>query len=909
MRKQYVLASTQTDPPASSDQQEPAVASSSTTTTPLLAASLRRAGSRPLLRRQGSSARRTGPTTPPLHQLLLANGTLSTISILSSPALTSNGTSPRSSASLDSLVDDGSVTLSADEQIKPKELVTMLAEENEELYLDNLEFKELLDARQQALVRAQADLKESKASIAGLEKKLQRKQEKYQLAKSELYESYRRYDSVKYVSSIFCSSFKTHRLLAEEREKANEELRRRNDELLVLLEEMTRDKDVVSADKAQLLAEKEELLAEKDKLQKEKEQLQLEREQAQAESERLQSEKEELKTSHAKTVEELHAEVDALRANIKLIERKNAQMLDKNAFLTLQIDELETRLDERSSQMEGLEARNEELCDTIRLMQEREEELENKVEEARADFHEVQGVLEDLEAAYLQLKTTGRSNSYVPDDRSERASITSEDMDVAALEDAANAVNEHGEHVEHERHHRSYERPSSTVPEIDTSDPSAVAAQIKRLERLIDEYHDCISSLRHERAKLSDRALEIEDMERDLQGRLDKYREIQIDFRERENDFYAGCEIREKEFLDLSDEYEQWRLDCEVRELKVEEERIEVWRFRRELERRLERVIHREALVRKREGEVRWRLMCLDGAFANAEGCWRCIPQPPELFPPTPELDMKHIEDEVEEFAAEQELLRQEALRVAEETGNPPVQPECSLVPIRGLNREQAEERLRELVEDDVDERYLREELDAPFEFDTHEAVRRYIEEQEQYERDYRMDEFIDFQAEEPELQQAAAEFDEIVHAKVDELMRQADEKRRQVKEAKERKEIKEAREGEIPGVYDPALAKLNNDGLHGLGLVMNPEQAPESEDATHDPSALSSAFTFSCPKASTSTTGAETSSSTTHALATDVATYAREESQGADAVEGGAEELTTSWEDVTRDTEVPVQP
>ena len=595
-------------------------------------------------------------------------------------------------------------------------------------------------------------------------------------------------------------------MLAEEREKANEELRRRNDEVLALLEDMIRERDAVSADKAQLLVERDQLRTEKAQLQEEKEKLQSEREQALAENEQLQMEKEELGASHGKDVEELHAEIDALRANVKLIERKNAQMLDKNAFLALQIDELETRLDERSSQMEGLEARNEELCDTIRLMQEREEELENKVEEARADFHEVQGVLEDLEAAYMQLKTTGRSGSYVPDDRSERASITSEDMDVAALEDAANAVGEDGEHVEHSRNHRVSERPPSVVPEIDTSDPVAVAAQIKRLERLINEYHDCISAVRHERAKLSDRAMEIEDMERDLQTRLDKYREIQIDFRERENDFYAGCEIREKEFLDLSDEYEQWRLDCEVRELKVEEERIEVWRFRRELERRLERVIHREALVRKREGEIRWRLMCLDGAFAEAEGCWRCIPQPAELFPPTPELDMKHIEDEVEDFAAEQELLRQESLRVAEETGQSPVQPVCSLVPIQGLNEEQAEQRLRELVEEEVDERYLREELDAPFEFDTREAVRRYVHEQEQYERDYRMDEFIDFQAEEPELQQAAAGFDEIVHAKVDELMRQADEKRRQVKEAKERREIKEAREGEIPGVYDPAL-------------------------------------------------------------------------------------------------------
>ena len=88
----------------------------------------------------------------------------------------------------------------------------------------------------------------------------------------------------------------------------------------------------------------------------------------------------------------------------------------------------------------------------------------------------------------------------------------------------------------------------------------------------------------------------------------------------------------------------------------------------------------------------------------------------------------------------------------------------------------------------------------------------------------------------------------------------------------------------------------------------MNPEQAPEREETAHDPSALSSAFTFSCPKASTLTAGAETSSSTTHALATDVATHAREDGQSAGLVEEGeAEELGASWEDVTRESEVPV--
>ncbi|KAG8806071.1 hypothetical protein FRC17_005189 [Serendipita sp. 399] len=162
--------------------------------------------------------------------------------------------------------------------------------------------------------------------------------------------------------------------------------------------------------------------------------------------------------------------------------------------------------------------------------------------------------------------------------------------------------------------------------------------------------------------------------------------------------------------------------------------------------------------------------------------------------------------------------------------------------------------------------------------------------------------------------------------------MRKADEKRRLAKEQKERREMQESREGEVAGVYDDDLARQNRDGLHGLGLHITPTSYPDRYDdeieheAQFDYSALSSAFTFSMnaaptasPTPKSSSTAAATSvavcgdenavastSKTVHALASNVATRAREEveteAKNVDADEANG--LSASWEDVSQDQE-----
>ncbi|KAG8867118.1 hypothetical protein FRC20_006693 [Serendipita sp. 405] len=750
----------------------------------------------------GTIRRRRGPITPPLHQLILANGSLGSASLLSSPATTilssssssgssSLGPSPRSSASLESLVDDlasSTLSMAEQQQQKSKVLINKLIEENEDLFTENHRIKANLTAKEKAILIAKEELSKSQAIMEDLQKKLKRREEKYFATKQKLDVTRKQCESAEFVGGIFSTSFKQQRALAETRSKENEALTVKTEQLESLLGIAKQEQEALALQRESLAAEHARAL-------------------------------EELRSSQASELEGAHSQAETLRQEVKALERKNAKMMDKHAFLALQIDELENRLEERGSQLEGLEARNEELCETIRLMQDREEELEGIIEETQAQYEEMHNMLQDLELAYAELKEerdAGNGRRRHHRDRSEQASVTSEDMDLEGLEEAANAVDEHGEHIEQSHYskrssrHRPHTPSDAPLPEIDVNDPVAVAAQIQRLERLTEDYHDYMASMHSERRKLNERALEIEAMEDKLRVRLDQYKEIELDFRERENDFYAHCDVREREFLDLSDEYEKWRMDCEVREVSVEEERIEVWRFRRELERRLERIVKREAHLRRREGEVRWRMLCLDGALGDAEGCWRCVPAPEELFPPTPPLDFTHIEDEVEAFAEEQRVLREEALRVAAETGEPPVQPPCALVPIHGVNVEEARELMSELVADDADERYLKDELDdAPFEFDGREAVKKFLKEQDQYERDRRMDEFIDFQAEEPELQKAAEEFDEVVNKRVEELMRKADEKRRLAKEQKERREMQESREGEVAGVYDDNLVRI----------------------------------------------------------------------------------------------------
>jgi hypothetical protein len=560
---------------------------------------------------------------------------------------------------------------------------------------------------------------------------------------------------------MFSNGFKQQRSLADSRAKTVEDLVAKNEKLQALLLTLTQERDT-----------------------------------AVEERNTLQS----TQASSAEMVNELKSQVRTLQSTVETVERKNAMLTDRNASLTLHVDELETRNEELGSTLEGMAARNEELCDTIRYLREHEEELELTLDEVTTQFNEMSAALTELENAYNELKAVRcAACSALGDRESDRASVTSDDLDVAALEEAANAVGEDGEYLEvdatdkertpskayHSRS-RSYERPPSSISDVDTSDPVAVAAQIQRLERLIEEYHDSIERLRAERIKLSDRSVELEAWEEDLRARLDNFTELEMDLRTRENDYFATCEAREKEFLELSDEYERWRLDCEVREVDVEQERIDVWRFRKEVERRLERIVKREELVRKREGEVRWRMLCLDGALADAkeEGCWRCVKAPAELFPPTPPVDFSHLDEEYRLIDEEEDRQRAEAAVVAANAGG-----EAS-------------------HEEDIDERYLREEIDVPFEFDGREAVKQYLAEQERHERNRRDDEYVNLDEEANQLRAEAEVYDEIVNKRVAELIRKADEKRREVKERKERREGEDSRRDEIAGQYDDEVVR-----------------------------------------------------------------------------------------------------
>ncbi|KAG8813236.1 hypothetical protein FRC17_001631, partial [Serendipita sp. 399] len=420
----------------------------------------------------GSIRRRRGPITPPLHQLILANASLGYASLLSSPATTilssssssassSLGPSPRSSASLESLVDDlsnaASLSIAEQQQQKSKVLINKLIEENEDLFTENHRIKTNLTAKEKAISIAREELTKSQAVMEDLQKKLKRREEKYLATKQKLDVTRKQRESAEFVGGIFSTSFKQQRALAESRSKENQALTVKNEELEALLAVAKQEQEALTQQRAALAVEHARAL-------------------------------EELKSAHASELEGAQSQVEALRQEVKALERKNAKMLDKHAFLALQIDELETRLEERGSQLEGLEARNEELCETIRLMQDREEELEGILEESQAQYEEMRVTLEDLELAYSELKEArdagnmrrryhGEGSRHR--DRSERASVTSEDMDLEGLEEAANAVDEHGEHVEHASRSRHTSRyrphtPSDTpLPEIDVNDPVA----------------------------------------------------------------------------------------------------------------------------------------------------------------------------------------------------------------------------------------------------------------------------------------------------------------------------------------------------------------------------------------------------------------------------------------------------
>lgn len=627
---------------------------------------------------------------------------------------------------------------------------------------------------------------------------------------------------------MFATCFKQQRMLAEERGQAIESLQSKNgslqsrtEELDALLQGVSRDRDAMALEREAL----KEATAIAQARVSELAELDL---QAQERISRLEAQYSVLEERYTILEEKNRdlTEKNAIQAeeNMRLIEQRaqiidentrladkdsyhrhtNAKLLDKSARLALTVDELQTRTEELGSQMEGLEARNEELCETIRLLQEREEELEVLLEESKGEIIDMQTVLDELEYAYNELRTGGSVGTSARGYHdAERASVTSEDMDLAGLEEAANAVGEDGEYLDVQeedndatpsksRSHRrssTYDRPS-TPSDVDTTDPIIVAAQIKRLQCLIEEYREVRAITRADRHAQEDRAAELEAIEDDLRKRLDEYKEISLDFRQRESDFFANCEAREREFLDLSDEYERWRMDCEVRELDVEEDRIEIWRFRNEVEARLARCIKREEVVRRKEGEVRWRIMCLDGAFKNPEGecsCWRCLEAPAEFFPSTPPLNFEWLDEEYEKMY-----------------GSPRRG--------RGLDgkqlppQEEPTEESARLLEEEMDERYLREELDdVPFEFDGREAVKRYLSEQERHERDRREDEYVDMEEEAERIRVSAEEYDVVVRGRVAELIRKADEKRRQLKEREERAAAGPG-DGEIQGVYDDEL-------------------------------------------------------------------------------------------------------
>jgi hypothetical protein len=129
------------------------------------------------LRRSGFLARRSGPATPPLHQLILANGALGTISILSSPATTTTGVSPRSSSSVESLMEDGTEARSS-----TSTLIDLLIEENKDLFTENQQVREEIEAREEALTRTKAEHESSKQRLAEVEKQLDKKQKKHEVS-------------------------------------------------------------------------------------------------------------------------------------------------------------------------------------------------------------------------------------------------------------------------------------------------------------------------------------------------------------------------------------------------------------------------------------------------------------------------------------------------------------------------------------------------------------------------------------------------------------------------------------------------------------------------------------------------------------------------------------------------------
>lgn len=500
------------------------------------------------------------------------------------------------------------------------------------------------------------------------------------------------------------------------------------------------------------------------------------------ETKRCEELKERFETREAeleKVINSLREEMDDCRTQLALMEDWAGEMEDERRILNEQIEAWKNG------------AAYEDLRADVEAYDAEEFSGEDSQQEQDAEVECVEDVIIDENA---------RDDGITPGDvkvAGDDSDPVNEDMDLEGLdleefEERVIAVNDAGE-IE-DRHDaspspiRPSERPvdpsmSRLFEELD-GDNSLNTSQYRKYER-IPEYHRAMEDLRHQRAKLDDYRVKLLEWKDELKKEQARYDEISQDLFERERDFYATVDQRDHHMAKLADEYDRWRTECEFKEAEVEEERLAVWRHQREVERKIERVKERERMCRKREGEVRWRMMCLDGALANAEpGCWRCVSAPVHLFPPTPQIDYRDLDRHFEDL---NEGQHESQLRWAEER-----------------NRRLREERDARLKEN-VDEEYLHEEDNEAFEFSGPEAIKQYLREEHRHQKNKREDERVDDE-DEMEMEEwklHKEENDKRVREAVEELMKEADEVKRL-----ERKEREKAECGDdgIVGTYDEDL-------------------------------------------------------------------------------------------------------
>jgi chromosome segregation ATPase len=485
---------------------------------------------------------------------------------------------------------------------------------------------------------------------------------------------------------------------------------------------------------------------------------------------------EEKETELEKVINTLREEMDDCRTQLALMEDWAGEMEEERRMLTDQIEAWKNG------------AAYEDMCTDVEAGEAKvftEEEIQH--EQEQVEFVEVNQDARDDGITPGDVKVAGDDSSPVNED------MDLEGLDLEEFEERVIAVNNDGEIVDAHEDSPSpvdpSERPvdpsvSRLFEEFD-ADNSLYTSQYRRYER-IPEYHRAMEDLRHQRAKLDDYRVKLLEWKDELKKEQARYDEISQDLFERERDFYATVDQRDHHMAKLADEYDRWRTECEFKEAEVDEERLAVWRHQRELERRVERVKEREKMCRKREGEVRWRMICLDGALTDAEPkCWRCDPAPAHLFPPTPTIDYRDLDRHFEDL---DEGQHESQLHWAEER-----------------NRRLREERQARL-QLDVDEEYLREGEDEPFEFSGPEAVKRYLREERTHQKETREDESVDEEKEIEEWKTLKVENDKHVRECVEELMKEADEAKRL-----ERREREKAECGDdgIIGVYDEALVRV----------------------------------------------------------------------------------------------------